>query len=100
MGVAMIGVSLSSVWLNYYLAERPRDFVVLLIVAVILEWIFLNLLPPSMQGAILAFGMTGWLLSIAGLVLYLLNIGRLPRRTSAVSQHRTCGGCRCDTKDA
>lgn len=86
MGIATIGVSLSSIWLNYYLAERPRDFVLLLIMSVLFEWILLNLLPLSMQSAVLAFGATGWLLSIAGLVLYILNLGRLPRRTSAVSQ--------------
>lgn len=80
MGVAMIGVSLTSVWMNYYLAERPRNFVLLLILVVVLEWILLNLFPVSMQSAVLAFGVTGWLLSLAGLALYILNIGRLPRR--------------------
>jgi O-antigen/teichoic acid export membrane protein len=80
MGIAMIGVSLSSVWLNYYLAERPRNFVILLGIAMALEWTLLNLLPLSMQSAVLAFGATGWLLSLAGLALYVFNIGRLPRR--------------------
>jgi O-antigen/teichoic acid export membrane protein len=80
MGIAMIGISLSSIWLNYYLAERPRNFVILLGVAMGLEWALLNLLPPSMQSAVLAFGITGWLLSLAGLMLYILSIGRLPRR--------------------
>jgi O-antigen/teichoic acid export membrane protein len=74
MGVAMIGVSLSSIWLNYYLAEKPRNFVILLGVAVALEWILLNVLPPSMQSAVLAFGTTGWLLTLGGLALYLLKI--------------------------
>ena len=102
MGIATIGVSLSSIWLNYYLAEQPRDFVLFLIAAVVLEWILLNGFALSMQSAVLAFGATGWLLSLAGLVLYILNIGRLPRPDAAhpVSQHRTCGGCRCDTEDA
>ena len=88
MGIAMIGVSLSSIWLNYYLAEKPRNFVILLGIAVALEWILLNLLPPSMQSAVIAFGGTGWLLSLAGLVLYLNNFGRLPRpnATQPVSQ--------------
>lgn len=80
MAVAMIGVSLSSIWLNYYLAEKPRNFVILLGVAVALEWVLLNLFPPSMQSAVLAFGITGWLLSIAGLFLYIFKTGRLPRR--------------------
>jgi O-antigen/teichoic acid export membrane protein len=85
MGIAMIGVSLGSIWLNYYLAEKPRDFVILLGIAVAFEWILLNFSPLSMQGAVLAFGITGWLLSFGGLVLYLFNIRSLPRRTSAVS---------------
>jgi len=70
MGIAMIGVSLSSIWLNYYLAERPRNFVILLGIAVALEWILLTLFQPSMQNAVLAFGATGWLLAIGGLILY------------------------------
>lgn len=70
MGIAMIGVSLSSIWLNYYLAERPRNFVILLAAAVALEWTLLNLFSPSLQNATLAFGLTGWLLSIGGLILY------------------------------
>lgn len=86
MGVAMIGVSLSSIWLNYYLAEKPRNFVILLGIAVALEWTLLNLLPPSLQSAVLAFGVTGWLLALGGFLLYALKIMRLPRRTNAVSQ--------------
>jgi O-antigen/teichoic acid export membrane protein len=82
MGIAMIGMSLSSVWLNYYLAETPRNFVMLLGVAVALEWSLLNLFPPSMQSAVLAFGITGWLLSLAGLVLYVFQMRRPPRRSA------------------
>jgi O-antigen/teichoic acid export membrane protein len=73
MAVATIGVSLSSIWLNYYLAEKPRNFVILLGLAVALEWILLNLFPPSMQNAVLAFGITGWLLTLSGLFLYLFK---------------------------
>ena len=86
MGTAMIGVSLSSIWMNYYLAERPRNFVILLGIAVALEWLLLNLFPPSMQSAVLAFGATGWLLTLGGFSLYIFKTGRLPRRTNAVSQ--------------
>jgi O-antigen/teichoic acid export membrane protein len=85
MGLATIGVSLSSIWLNYYLAEKPRHFVVLLAIAVALEWILLNLLSPSMQSAVLAFGLTGWLLSLAGLMLYILNSRRLLRRDPSMA---------------
>lgn len=83
MGLAMIGTSLSSIWLNYYLAEKSLNFVIVLGMAVALEWTLLNLLPLSMQSAVLAFGLTGWLLSIAGLVLYILNRGRLPQRDAS-----------------
>lgn len=81
MGIAMIGVSLSSIWLNYYLAEKPRTFVFFLGAAMALEWLLLNLLPTSMPNAILAFGATGWLLAFSGLLLY--TIGRLPRTASS-----------------
>jgi len=83
MGVAMIGVSLSSIWLNYYLAEKPRNFVILLVGAIALEWTLLNLFPPSMQSAVLAFGITGWLLALGGLILYIFKSGRLPRRAAS-----------------
>ena len=79
MGLAMIGVSLGSIWLNYYLAEKPRNFVILLGIAVAFEWILLNLSSLSMRSAVLAFGVTGWLLSLAGLLLYVFNMRRLPR---------------------
>ena len=74
MGIAMIGVSLSSIWLNYYLAEQPHNFVILLGIAVALEWLLLNLFQPSMQNAVIAFGATGWLLAFGGLVLYLFKL--------------------------
>ena len=88
MGIAMIGVSLGSIWLNYYLAEKPRNFVILLGIAVAFEWTLLNLSTRSMQSAILAFGVTGWLLSLAGLLLYIFKSRRLPppEATPPVSQ--------------
>ncbi|HET9909743.1 MAG TPA: hypothetical protein VFQ23_24055, partial [Anaerolineales bacterium] len=73
MGLAMIGVSLSSIWLNYYLAEKPRNFVILLIAAVALEWFLLNVLPISLDNAVIAFGATGWALALSGLVMYLFK---------------------------
>ena len=73
MGVATIGISLSSIWLNYYLAEKPRNFVILLGVAVILEWLFLSAQPSSLQNAVFAFGATGWLLSLSGFLLFIFH---------------------------
>ena len=80
MGFAMIGISLSSIWLNYYLAEKPRNFVILLLAAVAFEWILLNLLPAALSFTTFAFGATGWLTAIGGLILYW---SRLLRRTSS-----------------
>ncbi|MGZ9234963.1 MAG: hypothetical protein ACXW4E_05505 [Anaerolineales bacterium] len=74
MGIAMIGVSLSSLWLNFFLAEKPRNFVILLGIAVAFEWLLLNLFPPSMQSAVFAFGLTGWLLALGGFLLYLFRL--------------------------
>jgi hypothetical protein len=73
MGVAIMGVSLSSIWLNYYLADRPLNYVLLLCIAVALEWVLLTNLSPSLEHAVLAFGITGWFLTIGGLILYLLK---------------------------
>jgi O-antigen/teichoic acid export membrane protein len=80
MGVAMTGVALSSIWLNYYLAEAPRNFVILLGIAVVLEWTLLNLLPPSLPNAVLAFGITGWMLALSGLILYVPKMRSLSRQ--------------------
>lgn len=76
MGLAMLGVSLASIWLSYSLAEKPRGFVLLLAASVGLEWLLLNLLPASLGGATLAFGATGWSLALGGLVLYLVKSRR------------------------
>jgi hypothetical protein len=86
MGFAMTGISLSSIWLNYYLAEKPRNFVLLLGAAAGFEWLLLNLFPASMQNAVLAFGITGWGLFLGGLVLYLFRFVKLSQQANAASQ--------------
>ncbi len=73
MGLAMIGISLSAIWMNYYLAEKPAFFVSFLIAAVALESILLTQRSASLENATLAFGFTGWSLAIAGLILYLFK---------------------------
>jgi len=74
LGLATTGISLSSIWLNYYLADRPRGYVWLLCAGVMLEWSLLATFPPGLEQAVLAFGITGWFLAIAGLALYLLKV--------------------------
>jgi O-antigen/teichoic acid export membrane protein len=71
MGVALMGISLSSIWLNYYLAGQPLNYVFLLCIAVALEWFLLTNLSPSLENAVLAFGIAGWFLTASGLALYL-----------------------------
>jgi O-antigen/teichoic acid export membrane protein len=73
MGFAMMGISLSSIWLNYYLAEKPAIYVILLCAAVVFEWLLLVQSSASIQNAVRAFGVTGWLLTLAGLLLYLFK---------------------------
>lgn len=73
IGFGTIGVSLSSIWLNFYLAQKPRGFVILLVISVLFQWLLLNLLSPSLSNTVLAFSATGWSLSIAGLLLYLFK---------------------------
>jgi O-antigen/teichoic acid export membrane protein len=73
MGLAMMGISLSSIWLNYYLAEKPVVYVIFLCAAVAFEWGLLTQSSASMQNAVRAFGITGWLLTFAGLLLYLFK---------------------------
>jgi hypothetical protein len=48
-----------------------------------LEWLLLNLLSPSIGSAILAFGATGWLLTLSGLSLYLFKVRPTLRNTYA-----------------
>ena len=73
MGVAMIGIALGSVWLNFYLAYEQRGFVTLLGVTVLLQWFLLGMSPDSMSNAVFAFGVAGWFLTTGGLLLYLLR---------------------------
>jgi O-antigen/teichoic acid export membrane protein len=71
MGLAMSGLSLSSIWLNYYLADKPLSYIILLVAAVVMELTLLTRLAPSLTNAVFAFGVTGWFLAISGAVLYL-----------------------------
>ncbi|MDK1029981.1 MAG: hypothetical protein QGD96_11730 [Anaerolineae bacterium] len=73
MGFGMIGFSLSAIWLNFYLAHKPRNFVILLVMALGLEWLLLTHSQPSMANALIVFALTSWLLSFAGLLLYLFK---------------------------
>jgi O-antigen/teichoic acid export membrane protein len=72
MGLAMLGYSLGSMWMNFYLATRPLPYVLLLALAAVLKIVLLGSSHGSLSQVIAAFGLTGWLLALGGLLLYLL----------------------------
>lgn len=72
MAVAMIGYGLVSIWLNLYLATRPWPFVVVLSAASALQWILLARGNSSLIEVTADFVLTGWLLAIFGLLLYIM----------------------------
>ena len=55
--------------------QRPNYqwLTIFLLLAVALEWFLLNLSVPSLQGAVIAFGVTGWSLTFGGLSLYMFK---------------------------
>jgi O-antigen/teichoic acid export membrane protein len=72
LGLGMLGYSLSSVWMNFYLATRPAPYVVLLAVVAGLQNVLLARYHASLAQVTAVFSGTGWLLVLGGLLLYLL----------------------------
>ena len=70
MGLAMVGFGMSSMWLNLYLATRPWPFVVGLAVLVGVQVVLLNLFHETLRQVTAVFAVTGWVLAIGGLGLY------------------------------
>lgn len=70
-GAAMMGYGLAAVWLNLFLATRPWPFVGLL-AAVSLLQISLLTMAHTIVTVTAVLILSGWLLVIGGLVLYLL----------------------------
>jgi O-antigen/teichoic acid export membrane protein len=73
MALGMTGMAASSIWLNYYLAEKPAAYISFLFIGVALETVLLISLPAGLGSGVLAFGVTGWSLALAGLGLYLVK---------------------------
>lgn len=71
MGVAMLGYTSGSVWLNFYLATRPAPFVAVLVGAAAVEGVLLMLYHDTLLHVTAAFAVGGWILALAGLALYL-----------------------------
>lgn len=70
MGVAMLGYTSGSVWLNFYLATRPAPFVAVLVGAAIVQGALLMLYHDTLLHVTAAFAAGGWILAVAGLGLY------------------------------
>ena len=72
MGAAMVGFGLGSIWLNLYLATRPWPFVLGLTALMGIQLLLLNLFHATLMQVTAVFVLTGWLMAIGGLLLYLL----------------------------
>ncbi len=70
MGLAILGFSLATVWLNLFLATRPWPFVLLLWVGAIIQALLLALWGQTSEGVVAAFSLSGWLLGAGGGLIY------------------------------
>jgi O-antigen/teichoic acid export membrane protein len=71
MGVAMLGVGVTVIWLNFYLATRPLPFVMVLVGTAVTELILLQTVSLDLLTVTTIFGLGGWLPAIGGTLLYL-----------------------------
>ena len=74
MGVAMLGYGIGTIWLNVFLATRPRWFVVCLGATVIVQISWLALGNTTIETVLTAFGVAGWLIAMGGGLIYWLNL--------------------------
>lgn len=70
MGAAMLGVGLTVIWLNFYLATRPLPFVLVLAGTAVLQLLLLQTVPLNLPAVTAIFGLGGWLPAIGGGLLY------------------------------
>lgn len=70
MGMAMLGVGVTVIWLNFYLATRPLPFVGLLGGTAVLQLILLQTVPLDLLTVTAIFGLGGWLPAVGGGLLY------------------------------
>ncbi len=70
MGAAMLGVGLTVIWLNFYLATRPLPFVIVLAGTAVVQLLLLQTVPLDLPTVTAIFGLGGWLPAIGGGLLY------------------------------
>jgi len=71
MGVSMIGFGLGVIWLNLFLATRPWPFVAVLLAVLLGQTALLASVSSSIAEVTAIFGLSGWIIAIGGLMLYL-----------------------------
>jgi O-antigen/teichoic acid export membrane protein len=84
MGVAMLGFGLTAVWLNFYLATRPLPFVCLLASMAVAQILLFNQFHASVANFVAIFALSGWIVALGGLLLYLFWLRPLLKTTSSL----------------
>jgi O-antigen/teichoic acid export membrane protein len=71
MGLAMLGMGITVIWLNFYLATRPLPFVLLLLATAVAQFITLQIIQIDLWRVTAVFALGGWLPALGGTLLYL-----------------------------
>ncbi len=71
MGAAMLGVGITVIWLNFYLATRPLPFVIVLLGTAVTQLVLLQTASLDLFTVTAIFGLGGWLPAVGGTLLYL-----------------------------
>ncbi|MCA9995969.1 MAG: hypothetical protein KDE56_09505 [Anaerolineales bacterium] len=82
MGMAMLGFSLTAVWLNFYLATHPLPFVVWLLIVAVAQLLLFSQFHSSPTTFATIFALSGWVTALGGLLLYLLWLRPRLKRAS------------------
>lgn len=72
--VGMVGYTLGSIWLNFYLATRPWPFVLLILAVAAAQALYYSRIALSLDQILIGFILGGWTLAVGGLLLYLRKL--------------------------
>lgn len=88
MGLAMLGVGMTVIWLNFYLATRPLPFVLLLLATAAAQFMIFQFIQIDLLRVTAVFALGGWLPALGGLLLYLFWLRpSLKKRSNDVEAH-------------
>ncbi|NLS77107.1 MAG: oligosaccharide flippase family protein [Chloroflexi bacterium] len=71
MAAAMVGYTLASIWMNFFLAVKPWPFAALLVITAIVQYGLLAAFHATPGQVMAIFGVCGWVLAAGGAILYL-----------------------------